>query len=200
MIRLRSTIFFAMLVWLALLPACADTDSSQADMTLAEAAASWQRHSFAGMVAMLQSHYSKAENEFEVALTAAEVFGPQDPRFATGLNNLGTVYLAQDRYAEAEPLLQQALELKEQVLGPEHPSVYRGLVNLAVVYQSQGKYTEAEPLYQRSLEISERIVGPEHPDVATNLENYAVLLRETGRGEEAKEMEARAKAIRAKYE
>ncbi len=41
-------------------------------------------------------------------------------------------------------------------------------------------------------------LGPEHPDVATSLENYADLLRKTGRGTEATEMEARAKAIRAK--
>jgi hypothetical protein len=32
------------------------------------------------------------------------------------------------------------------------------------------------------------------------LDNYAALLRETGRPEEAAQMEARAKAIRAKYE
>jgi hypothetical protein len=36
--------------------------------------------------------------------------------------------------------------------------------------------------------------------VASSLENYAVLLRETARADEAAEMEARAKAIRAKYE
>jgi hypothetical protein len=34
--------------------------------------------------------------------------------------------------------------------------------------------------------------------VAASLENYAALLRKTGRAGEAAEMEARAKAIRAK--
>ncbi len=38
------------------------------------------------------------------------------------------------------------------------------------------------------------------PNVAKSLDNYAALLRETGRADEAAEMEARAKAIRAKYE
>ena len=52
----------------------------------------------------------------------------------------------------------------------------------------------------RSLAIKEKVLGPEHPSVATSLENYAALLRETGRADEAAEMEARAKAIRAKYE
>jgi len=36
--------------------------------------------------------------------------------------------------------------------------------------------------------------------VAQSLENYAALLRETGRAKKAAKMEARAKAIRAKYE
>ncbi len=54
--------------------------------------------------------------------------------------------------------------------------------------------------YQRALAIREGTLGPERPELATSLENYAVLLRETGRREKAAEMEARAKAIRAKYE
>ena len=67
-------------------------------------------------------------------------------------------------------------------------------------YYDQGRYAEAEPLHQRSLTIFEKALGPEHPDVAKGLENYAALMRMTGRTEEAVEMDARAKAIRAKYE
>ena len=63
---------------------------------------------------------------------------------------------------------------------------------------TQGKYAEAEPLYQRALGIWETALGPEHPNVASVLENYAVLLRKTGRESQAAEMEARAKAIRAR--
>ena len=43
-------------------------------------------------------------------------------------------------------------------------------------------------------------VGPDHPDVAETLENYAALLHKIGRGAAADKLEARAKAIRAKYE
>ncbi len=107
---------------------------------------------------------------------------------------------AQVRYAEAEPLLQRALAIRERALGPEHPHVAASLNNLAVLYDTQGRYAEAEPLYQRSLAIREKALGPEHPDVAQSLESYAALLRETGRADEAVELEARAKAIRAKYE
>ena len=71
--------------------------------------------------------------------------------------------------------------------------------NLALLYNTQGKDSEAEPLHKRSLAIREKALGPEHPDVAKGLENYAALLRMTGRTEEAVEIDARAKAIRAKH-
>jgi tetratricopeptide (TPR) repeat protein len=77
--------------------------------------------------------------------------------------------------------------------------VATSLDNLANLYYAQGKYAEAEPLYQRALGIREKALGPEHPNVATVLENYAVLLRQTGRESHATEMEARAKAIRARH-
>ncbi len=74
------------------------------------------------------------------------------------------------------------------------------LNNPALLYQAQGHYAKAEPLYQRSLAIREKALGPEHPAVAQSLENYAALLRQIARADEAESMEARAKAIRAKYE
>ncbi len=74
------------------------------------------------------------------------------------------------------------------------------LNNLAELYRALGNYADAEPLYRRSVAIWEMALGPEHPHVAQGLDNYAALLRETGRADEAAEMEARARAIRAKYE
>ena len=122
-----------------------------------------------------------------------------DQRVATELNNLAEAYRLQGRYAEAEPLYKRSLAIREKALGPEHPRVATTLNNLAVLYQAQGKYADAEPLYKLALAIWEKALGPEHPHVATSLENYAALLRKTGRGNEAVKLEARAKAIQAKY-
>ena len=103
------------------------------------------------------------------------------------------------RYAEAEPLYQRSLALREEALGSEHPDLATALNNLAGLYSAQGRNTdEAEALYQRAMAILGKALGPEHPNVATTLENYAALLREIGREAEAEEMEAQAEAIRAK--
>ncbi len=73
-------------------------------------------------------------------------------------------YNSQGRYAAAEPLYQQALELSKRLLGTEHPDVAFSLNNLAALYDSQGRYAEAEPLYLQALEIAERQLGVNHPN------------------------------------
>src|SRR5262245_2454745 len=84
-------------------------------------------------------------------------------------------------YAEAVPLAQRALALREKALGPDHPEVGTALNNLALLYQSQGRYAEAEPLYRRSLTLYEKALGPDHASVGTALNNLAELYRIQGR-------------------
>ncbi|MEO0309547.1 MAG: tetratricopeptide repeat protein, partial [Gloeomargarita sp. DG02_3_bins_56] len=84
------------------------------------------------------------------------------------------------RYAEAIPLAQRSLAIREQALGKDHPDVATSLNNLAALYESQGNYGAALPLYQRSLAIREQALGKDHPDVATSLNNLANLYQLQG--------------------
>jgi len=47
------------------------------------------------------------------------------------LYNLAALYLAQGKYAEAEPLFQRALAVREKALGPEHPDTITVIENYA---------------------------------------------------------------------
>jgi tetratricopeptide (TPR) repeat protein len=124
-----------------------------------------------------------------------EEFGFQFVEAARLLNQAGLYLSERARYAEAEPLYQQALAIWEKALGREHPDVATGLNNLALLYKSQGKYAEAEPLYQRALKIREKSLGPDHSDVAQSLNNLAVLYRAQGKYAEAEPLHQRALAI-----
>ena len=106
---------------------------------------------------------------------------PDDIGRSQSLSNLALLYHAQGRYAEAEPLLQRSLAIREKALGPEHPHVGTNLNNLAEFYRVQGRYAEAEPLHRRALAIREKALGPEHPDVAESLNNLASLYQDQGR-------------------
>ena len=84
----------------------------------------------------------------------------------------------QGSYAEAQPLYERSLVIREKTFGPEHPNVALALNNLAVFLKGQGFYAEARPLYERALAIREKSLGPEHPFVASSLNNLAMLLEE----------------------
>ncbi len=85
---------------------------------------------------------------------------PDDVRAMTDLARL---HAGKGRYAEAEPLLRQALAIREKALGPEHPEVAQSLTDLAHLYESQGRHSEAEPLFKRSQEILKKIFGRSIP-------------------------------------
>ena len=116
-----------------------------------------------------EGRYADAEKSLQATLKAAETFGPQDPRLATSLNNLAVLYKTQGKYAEAEQLYKQSLEIREKALGPKHSDVAQSLNNLAEVYRAQGKYTEAEPLYKQSLAIREKALGPQRSSPGSGL-------------------------------
>jgi tetratricopeptide (TPR) repeat protein len=100
------------------------------------------------------------------------------------------------RYAEAEPLFQRAVHIREQAQGSDHPDVARVLNYLAVLYWHQGKYPEAEPLFRRVLSIREQRLGPDHSDTAGALNNLAVLYGSQGKYPEAEPLFRRVLSIR----
>ncbi len=161
-------------------------------------ASRWDEYLTNGAKAYEQGRYSEAEKWLQDALKEAERFRPNDSRLATTLDDLAEVYRAQGKFAEAAPLYERSMAIREKAVGPEHSDLVGTLNGLADLYRAQGKFAEAEPLYRRSLAVWERVLGREHPHVATSLEKYALLLRSMNREAEAAAMEARAKAIRAR--
>ena len=99
------------------------------------------------------------------------------------------------KFAEAIPLAQRALSIREKALGPEHLFVGTSLNNLAGLYDNQGRTAEAEPLYKRGLGIYEKALGSQHPWVAAALNNLAALYESQGRYAEAEPLYKRSHDI-----
>jgi tetratricopeptide (TPR) repeat protein len=99
------------------------------------------------------------------------------------------------RFAEAEPLYQQALQIGEQVLGPEDLMMARALYGLAALYSDQSKYEEARHLHLRALHIREKFIETEPSLVAISLNMLAEIYRHQGKYEEAEPLYLRARHI-----
>ncbi len=114
------------------------------------------------------------------------------------METVGVVYRKLGLYDEAAPLLEGALELREEHLGEEHPTVASSLEDLAQLRFQEGKFREAEPLARRSLEIREKILGADHAETATSLNLLADTYRRQGRHDLAEPLLLRSLPIHEK--
>ena len=100
------------------------------------------------------------------------------------MNNLSNTLIFEHRFADAEKLLRETLEIQRRVLGPEHPETVRFMVNLATSIVHQGRFDEAEKLERHALDIRRRVLH-NHPDTALSLYNLAILQVRRRKPEEA---------------
>jgi CHAT domain-containing protein/tetratricopeptide (TPR) repeat protein len=104
-----------------------------------------------------------------------EMFGPEHPQTAQGLNELAIMLADMGDDASARRLYERSLSIREKVLGPEHAETATSLGNLATLLVRQGDRDRAFELYERSLAILQKTLGPEHPQTATALSVLAGL-------------------------
>jgi tetratricopeptide (TPR) repeat protein len=122
-------------------------------------------------------------------------FGINHTSYANALNALATVYVAQQKYDEAEGLYRRAIAIRERVLGHGHPDVAHTLTNLSLVYSLQRKFGEAEGVLRRALAIQEKALGESDMTVAMTLNLLASACLAQGKREEADELHERGMSI-----
>ncbi len=112
------------------------------------------------------------------------------------LLELAEVMRSQRRYAEAEPLYQQALDILEKE--PDSPGLAGCLEALGNYFADQGLPDDAGTYFRRSLAIWETRLGADHPDVAKRLMSLVELYRLYARYSEAEELYRKIVEIRTK--
>ena len=137
------------------------------------------------------SDYFERAGEYEAAarhsedLVALARKEETQERLARALNEHAINQSALGRFAEAEGLYREALEIDRSTIGEGHPDYATRLNNLANVVQAQGRFGEAEGLYREALEIDRATIGEGHPEYAKHLNNLAGLVQAQGRFAEA---------------
>jgi tetratricopeptide (TPR) repeat protein len=138
-----------------------------------------------GDVCAHQGRSAEALLALRRALEILESCKQQDWVMLVVLTKLATFYTDQERYAEAEPHLWRALELRKRLQGDRHPKVAQNLKKLARIFRKQQKFARAEPLYRLSLSIQEKALGRGHADFIGTLADLAELYYSEGRVTEA---------------
>jgi tetratricopeptide (TPR) repeat protein len=94
------------------------------------------------------------------------------------LSRLGKLLLDQAKLAEARPLLELVLRLRQEVLGERHPDTIGSLNSMGMLLAREGIPDAARPELERALRLYEEELGETHPYSMTSLDNLAQLLLE----------------------
>ena len=99
---------------------------------------------------------------------AARIAGRRDfqPAVEAAIRNtIGNAYMNLALFAQAEPQLERALELRRRTLGSDNRETQLTAQALADVYIGLGKYEKAEPLVNKAVEVLKRGRGrrPRYP-------------------------------------
>ena len=137
--------------------------------------------------------YDEAATLMTQSVAAREKADPE--LLEESLNELGDIERYRGRLAEAEPILNRALELRRKKFGGAHTKVAQTLNNLALVFDEQGKLAESEATHREALRIR-RGLGPKDPGVSNSLSNLGITLRHSGKYDEAATVLREALALR----
>jgi len=115
-----------------------------------------------------ESQLSNIETDYKKALLdkdhkAGTADDPDTPY------KLAQIYIVRGQYAQAEPLLKKALEIRERVYGPEHQQVADTLKSLAELYQLSGQANLAEAALKRARSIEQKGAGKPGNDTSQTL-------------------------------
>ena len=106
-------------------------------------------------VALEYGSYGEAELLWRRALEEAHTFEKGDSRFPLTCENLARVLCHQDKYQEAELLLEKALDCRDEYFRFDIDQLIETLSNLYEIYFKLGKVEQAEELCLRVLSIIE---------------------------------------------
>lgn len=140
-----------------------------------------------------QGRAAEAEQAYRAGLKIP--LGAGDPANADLPYRLGLLYLSQKKYAEAEPLLQQALAFYER-----EPTISKNesaavLYELGVLEHDRQDYPRSEGYHRRAVELRRGLFGEEHAQVGVGLALLADLARHQKQYDRAAELFEQSIAI-----
>jgi tetratricopeptide (TPR) repeat protein len=144
-----------------------------------------------------QADYDLAEkNYLEAQKINEKRLGKTHPHYASNLDNLGDVYLAQGLSDQAESCYSQALEIRRNYLrGEDFNAIADSYTRLGRLYLVLQDFKKSQDYYEKVLRIRCKIFGEQHPSVANSYNNLALLYQEQNNTTEASKYYAQALKI-----
>jgi serine/threonine protein kinase/Tfp pilus assembly protein PilF len=109
---------------------------------------------------------------------------------------IATTYLDLGLFAQAQPQLVRALDLRKKALPQDHPDTLKTMNALAQSYRLQGAYALGEELYRDVVDRRKRVLGENHPDTLKSMNDLGVLYLYRDKYREAEDIHNRVWQLR----
>ena len=117
---------------------------------------------------------------------------------ADSLFELGRILRLKARYADAGPLLDEALQLRRRHLAADDPAVIESLRERGGLLRGRGEFAQADAAFDEALRLAQQHYGVESPASADAEDDYAANLDDMGRRADAIAHYRHALAVREK--
>ena len=133
-----------------------------------------------------ETRYDKGEENYKRTIaTDINALGPNHPAVANDLIALSRLYISQQKYSDAEPLLNKAFPIYEQAYGSSNILTIKTRAMLAGVEFHLGNTDKAAALFKLALSSGQSVLGPNDLETANILNQLAYLYYHQGKLQEA---------------
>ena len=139
--------------------------------------------------------FEEAERQLRAALDLESRSARNPIVLADSNARLVNVLYKRQKYAEAVPVAEAAVKLRQEALGPRHADTAASLDDLGAILLQNGDVAGAEAKMREALAIRREVLGPDDPQLSTSLNNVGFVLQEKGDVEQAQAMFLESLAI-----
>lgn len=149
-----------------------------------------------GLDLMFSGDHKGAETLFRQARAIDEkTSGSESLSAGNDIRDLAALFILDDRYSEAEELLQQSLAITEKLQDPASMAATAiAQNNLAAILEKSGDEAGAERLWREAVPVAERM-APDSWDLVAMLSSLALIKAHKGDHDQAEELFRHALAI-----
>jgi tetratricopeptide (TPR) repeat protein len=156
----------------------------------------WKFYNDAAWRCLNRRDYALAAERLNMAIKELRPYFPKSARLmARSYCDLARVLYHQGRYADAQPLAQWALSVRESDTKTAPEVLFQCTYTLGLIHAAQAHYADAEPLLKRAIALQEKSIGEDHLNMAVTLEHLAALYTDMQRYPQADALYRRVIAI-----
>lgn len=127
-----------------------------------------------------------------------KLYGTESREYAHALYGLASAAYHQGKFAKAEPLIKEALEIRKRLLDPHDHDLGESYIIRGAIAGAKGWTEEAHADFQKGLEILEQSPGQRSLDLADALREAAVFYHSIGKRSRSRDYFERSYSIKDK--